>query len=382
MDANHANVLTLDEYNKYLQKVDIFNAKSAVKNEKAKRLQENIFDFEIEKFINESEEEKKQSIKPLLDKVQNFYSDLPYIEYEDIKEKFELLSKKITPDEIEIKFNDGLIFLDDFRNLLYEHMPNLTEEDMNKIFAYFDQNNMNLFIYVRDFIKYFKPKENEEPNPNINTSRQFRRKMMKEQFLLVYIGIMKKLLKLCIMELGLSPYNFSDKFILTRKYEKNIIILNYLQTEMAVEKLRNKVTNFLPIEDKILFSYYIDYYNYGILFTEDLKLRFDNMMKYINDSDIYDLTRFDTFDLENANPPASRAIVKNGIVGMPGTNPIKPSKPETTPRTLGSENISFLISCERDSSFPEARDTIKPVAVEISNAGICETRPSPTVNIV
>ena len=75
---------------------------------------------------------------------------------------------------------------------------------------------------------------------------------------------------------------------------------------MAVEKLRNKVTNFLPIEDKILFSYYIDYYNYGLLFTEDLKFRFDNMMKYINDSDIYDLTRFDTFDLENANKYVNR----------------------------------------------------------------------------
>ena len=306
MDVNHTNVFTLDEYNKYLQKVDIFSAKSAVKNEKQKRLQENIFDFDIENFIKESEDEKIQELKPLLDKVQNFYSNLPNIEYEDIKEKFELLSNKITPDEIKIKFNDGLIFLDDFRNLLYEHMPNLTEEDMNKIFAYFDQNNMNLFIYVRDFIKFFKPKENEVPNPNINTSRQFRRKMMKEQFLLVYIGIMKKLLKLCIMELGLSPDNFSDKFILTRKYEKNIIILNYLPTEMAVEKLRNKVTNFLPIEDKILFSYYIDYYNYGLLFTEDLKFRFDNMMKYINDSDIYDLTRFDTFDLENANKYVNR----------------------------------------------------------------------------
>ena len=38
------------------------------------------------------------------------------------------------------------------------------------------------------------------------------------------------------------------------------------------------------------------------------------------------------------------AIAKNGTVGMPGIIPIKPKSPATTPKTLGSENISFLIS--------------------------------------
>ena len=89
-----------------------------------------------------------------------------------------------------------------------------------------------------------------------------------------------------------------------------------------------------------------------------------------------------SFAFWNAKNPATRAIVINGIVGIPGTIPITASKPDTTPRTRGSLNISFLISTESDSSLPEALDTIKPVAVEISKAGICETRPSPTVNIV
>ena len=49
------------------------------------------------------------------------------------------------------------------------------------------------------------------------------------------IGIIKKLLKLSIIELGISPDDFSEKFILSKKYEKHIIILNYIQTEKAKE---------------------------------------------------------------------------------------------------------------------------------------------------
>ena len=77
-----------------------------------------------------------------------------------------------------------------------------------------------------------------------------------------------------------------------------------------------------------------------------------------------------SFDFLNAINPAIKDIVKNGTVGIPGTTPITASKPETTPSTLGSLNISFLISTERDSSLPEALDTIKPVAVDINKAGI------------
>ena len=299
MDANHSNVLTLDEYTKFLGKVDIFSVKSAVINEKQKRLQEKIFDFDVEKFVISSEEEKRQAIAPILEKIQNFYSNIPTIEFNDIKTNLEIISTKIGKNEIEMEYYNGFIFLDDFKNLLFKYMPNMSEEDMNKLFAFFDQNNMNLFIYVRDFVKYLKKKEDEMIN--IDTSRRFRPIMLKEQFLLIWIAIIKKLLKLCIMELGLSPDDFTEKFILSKKYEKNIIILNYIPTEMAIDNLKKKITNFLPLEEKILFNYYIDYYNFGILYPENLKIMFDNMMKYINDSDIFDLTKYDTFDLENAN---------------------------------------------------------------------------------
>jgi len=299
MDANHSQVLTLDEYNKYLEKIDIYSVKSAIENEKIKRMKELIFDYDIEKFANSSEEEKKECLNPVLEKVQNFYSNMPNIEFNDIKNNMKLIYDTLDIIEIESKFNHGIIFLDDFKNLLHKNIPKLTEEDMNKIFAYFDQYNMNLFIYVRDFVKFLKPNENVYISNNL--SQQFHDKLIGEKFLLIFIASIKKILKFCIMELGLSPDNFSEKFILSKKYDKHIIILNYIQTEIARENLKRKITNFLPLEEKVLFEYYIDFYNYGILFEENLKILFDNMMKFINDSDIYDLTKFDTFDPENAN---------------------------------------------------------------------------------
>ena len=299
MDENHSNVLTLDEYTRYLEKVDIFSVKSNIENETEKRKREQIFDYDIEKFANMSEEEKKQTLAPVLEKVHNFYSNMPDIKYDDIKDNLKLIFDKININEVKTKFPHGFIFLDDFKNLLVQNIPKITEEDMNKIFAYFDQNNMNLFIYLRDFLKYLK--EDDKIYLSIEKNAQAENKLIGEKYLLIFIAVIKKILKLCIMDLGLSPDSFSKKFILSKKYEKNIIILNYIETEIAREKLKKKITNFLPLEEKILFDYYVDIYKYGILYADKLEILFDNMMKYINDSDIYDLTKYDTFDMENAN---------------------------------------------------------------------------------
>ena len=301
IDENDSKILTLDEYNKFFEKFDIYSLKATVENENQKRLNENKFDYDIEKFVNSSEEEKKLSINPVLEKIKNFYLNIPDVTYNDIKDNLNFISNKITKEEIEQRFNYGFIFLEDFRDLLYEINPKIKEEDINKTFAYFDQSNMNLFIYVRDFIKYIKPNKNIIASQSIEETGHITKLMSEEQFLLVWIGIMKKILKLCILELGIFPENFSDKFIFIKKYDKHLILLNNIPTEIAVERIKKKITNFLPLEQKILFEYYIDYYNYGIIYFENFKELMDNMLKYINDSDIYDLINFDTFDSENTN---------------------------------------------------------------------------------
>ena len=307
MDENKSKILTLDEYNKFLEKIDIYSIKSSIENESQKKIKGRLFDFDIENFVNSSEEEKKQSLNPILEKVKNFYMNIPDVVFNDIKQHMDLIKSKITKEEIINRFNYGFIFYEDFKDLIYELLPKINEEEINKLFAYFDQNNMNLFIYVRDFIKYLNKGKNEKNNNFVNSNTdleetgQLKKYMSGEQFLLIWIAIMKKILKLSILELGFFPEQFSEKFIFLKKYEKHFILLDYIPTEMAKEKIKKKITNFLPLEEKILFEYYIDFYNYGILYANSFKEILDNMMKYINDSDIYDLTQFDTFDSDNAN---------------------------------------------------------------------------------
>ena len=302
IDENQSNILTLEEYNKFLEKIDIYSIKTDIENEKQKKIKERIFDFDIENFANSSEEEKKQLLNPILDKVKNFYMNIPEVTYNDIKENMDLIIKKISAEDIKNRFNYGFIFYEDFQDLIYEFVPKIKEEEINKLFAYFDQNNMNLFIYVRDFIKYFKNNNiANTPNKSIEETGQIKKYMTEEQFLLIWIGIMKKILKLCILDLGFFPDNFSEKFIFIKQYNKHLILLNYIPTEIAIEKIKKVITNLLPLEEKILYEYYMDYNNFGILYFDSFKEILDNMMKYINDSDIYDLTKFDTFDPDNAN---------------------------------------------------------------------------------
>ena len=304
MDENMSNILTLDEYNKYLEKIDIYSIKSNVEKEAQKRKNESLFYFDIEKFVNSSEEEKVQTINPILDKVKNFYMNIPDVLYNEVKTNIDLIKNKITCEEIKNRFNHGFIFYEDFHDLMYELIPSIKEEEINKLFAYFDQNNMNLFIYVRDFIKYLNANNNntlENITNSIEETGQIKKFMTDEQFILIWIGLMKKVLKLCIMELGIFPEQFSEKYIFIKPYNNHLIVLNYIPTEIALEKIKKKITNFLPLEEKILFENYLDYYNYGILYFNSFQEIFDNMMKYINDSDLFDLTKFDTFDSDNAN---------------------------------------------------------------------------------
>jgi hypothetical protein len=228
--------------------------------------------------------------------------NIPEVTYNDIKENMDLVAKKISAEGIKNRFNYGFIFYEEFLDLIYEFVPKIKVEEINKLFAYFDQNNMNLFIYVRDFIKYFKNNNIANiPNKSIEETGQIKKYMTEEQFLLIWIGIMKKILKLCILDLGFFPENFSEKFIFIKQYNKHLILLNYIPTEIAIEKIKKVITNLLPLEEKILYEYYMDYNNFGILYFDSFKEILDNMMKYINDSDIYDLTKFDTFDPDNAN---------------------------------------------------------------------------------
>ena len=297
MDINHSEVLTLDEYKKFFVKMDMDSVLNNIIHEKEVRKKENIFEFDIEKFVISSVSEKINSINPILEKIKNFYINFPVIEYKEIEQNFEKMKSIIYETKIKEKFPNGFIFLDEFKELINEYYMDLSQDDIEKIFAYFDQNNQNLFIYVRDFIKFFS-------NHGLYVSCSYTNSIElinEEQFLLILMGIIKKILKVCIFEFGLRPIEFTEKFLLSQEYKKNIFILNHLSTEKIIDKIQKIITNLLPIEQKIFYNYYLDIFNHGILFKDELINLFDKMMEHINESDIFDLKKFDTFDTSNAN---------------------------------------------------------------------------------
>ena len=321
MDVNHNNVLTLDEFLNFLKKSDIKSILSTIRHENTLRIKnKNIFSFDIENFVLSSKEKKIEYIKPLLGEIKGFffnYNDKE-LNFEEIKKNLDVITSKISREKILDKFKYGYIFMDEFKELLNNYEIELNENDINDIFAYFDQKNKNYFIYVRDIINYFndnieeeeieqkeeEKKEEEEKDDKDKEKKeniQTEEKINEKKFLLIWMGILKKLIKLCKIELNLPLTDFSDKFLFIKQNRKSNVILNNIPTKLIIEKIKGKITNFLLFEETILFNIYLDYYNYGVLFKENLKLLFDYIMKYIYDFAFFDANEFDTFNSDNAN---------------------------------------------------------------------------------
>jgi hypothetical protein len=71
--------------------------------------------------------------------------------------------------------------------------------------------------------------------------------------------------------------------------------------------------------------------------------------------------------------------VTNGMVGRPGMRPM-PMIATPPSRTAVRCLLTWPMRSEPMSPSVAARVTIRPLATEMSSAGICETRPSPTVS--
>jgi len=82
-----------------------------------------------------------------------------------------------------------------------------------------------------------------------------------------------------------------------------------------------------------------------------------------------------------ANMPASVPTNRNGALGIPGISPSTMKTPAAVAIAFGWASIWLTILRPMFVS-DAARVTIRPVAVEIRSAGICVTRPSPTVRRV
>jgi hypothetical protein len=83
--------------------------------------------------------------------------------------------------------------------------------------------------------------------------------------------------------------------------------------------------------------------------------------------------------LPMARPPKknSAPMIRNGSFGRPG---MSANEATTPPATIGARRwpVIWLTTWEPRSCVLAARVTMMPVATEISSAGICAARPSPT----
>ena len=307
MDSDNKNVITLDEFINFLKKCDIQNILSTIKIELDRKIKNTyINSTEAEKFLMLSPDNKVKIIQDKINEINEFYSERNIINDDEINSKLEIITKVISKKDIIDRFKLDIIFLDEFKDLIREKKIEIEDNDINDIFAYFDKNNKNYFIFVRDILNYFKDdlKENEDKNIENNSSivvnnktgqindksktnlqginqKEPNMKLTKDKYILIWIGIMKKLIKFCLVYLNISPNEFSDKFIFVKESTHSMLYLNFIQTSIIIDKFNQQITNFLPIEKMIFFEYYLDYYKYGIIIKENIKALFDDIMNYI-----------------------------------------------------------------------------------------------------
>jgi len=73
---------------------------------------------------------------------------------------------------------------------------------------------------------------------------------------------------------------------------------------------------------------------------------------------------------------ARTASTRNGTIGRPGTSDNRPSMAARMDRARGYD-VSWRPSSSPKLFREAARVTSKPAAMEVTSAGICDTRPSP-----
>ena len=288
MDTNNANCVSNDEFKKFFEKNDIETVIERIKAEKRGRLEDNIVVYNAEKFSSDYDY-RYNLMSSAIDKIKEVYDDNNV----DIKNVIEKLSLKLTKKDIDNYFVTGFIFKNDFKTMLKNENIIISSDDIDKMFLFFDSKNKNDFIYTKD-LKNYLPDE----IPKLVSVPSI--KMNENEYLKVLMSILKKCIKLCITNLDISIDEFTERFLLAKKVNKNIVIADYVPTKLLIEKLKTKLSLSI-FEIKILFGYYIDIFNFGVLFKSDLKSKLDSMMRLIYDSGVFDFSSFDTFDTVNAS---------------------------------------------------------------------------------
>ena len=289
VDSNKSGVITKDEFEQFFTKTDSKTILNKMLHDNENKKKFSFLNFNFNKFFKiKNPDLIIFYLKEPLNEINNFYNNVTdEIKYEQISETLEKISNKIYKSDIDFTFPNEIIFLESFKEFLDKNNIILTEIEIKNLFLFFDNNEKNFYIYSRNLKNYLKNQTPNEKTLEIKLKNEFN--FSEKQFYFIFLNIMKKLLKFCL-NINLVPNNFTDQFFFNKVYNKNLFSINYIPTTMIIENLSKQKINLCFFEEKILYQFYLDFENYGIIFKNDLKNRFDSIMKFI-----YDLNYF-TFE--------------------------------------------------------------------------------------
>ena len=290
VDSNKSGVITKDEFEQFFTKTDSKTILNKMLHDNENKKKFSFLNFNFNKFFKiKNPDLIIFYLKEPLNEINDFYNNVTdEIKYEQISETLEKITNKIYKSDIDFTFPNEIIFLESFKEFLDKNNIILTEIEIKNLFLFFDNNEKNFYIYSRNLKNYLKNRTDpNEKTLEIKLKNEFN--FSEKQFYFIFLNIMKKLLKFCL-NINLVPNNFTDQFFFNKVYNKNLFSINYIPTTMIIENLSKQKINLCFFEEKILYQFYLDFENYGIIFKNDLKNRFDSIMKFI-----YDLNYF-TFE--------------------------------------------------------------------------------------
>ena len=168
IDNNNSDCITIGEFSNFIEKRDLSGIKGKIKKERELKESDehfNRFSHIDSKFISANFDDKLYLINLMIEKIQDFYSVLNNdINFTDVNQLIKLIDEKINISDVDIHFPSSIIFYQQFNKFIKKFKVDINDDDIKKVFYYFDQNNKNLFIYTQNLKRYLheRPKKKKK----------------------------------------------------------------------------------------------------------------------------------------------------------------------------------------------------------------------------
>lgn len=302
---NNAGCLSNDEFKKFFSRNDFDHVVEKAKNENDIRNNDDVIKYNpIKEVIQVSPQDRENKInEEVIMYIENIYKqELEVVSDDEVAGWLKIIETHIKQNNnkyaMKFYFKNGFIFMNEFhkfiRDVLKIDESMLKNDDISQLFLFLDKNNKNCFLYVDDLASLLHFNIHNVTIPVTTRTFQESQYMINEkEYLLILVSILKKFIKLCITNFEILPTEFTDAFLFAHKINKSVISMDTIPTKKLKDKINNKLI-LNEIEQKILFDYYIDIFNFELLFKNEVQIKIDKLMGFISDSGVFDFNLFDT----------------------------------------------------------------------------------------